>query len=127
MLADYGPRSEGGAGAVARSRSLRNARSKLDKKRLAFVVVSDDFSLERRSCGPEQISGSFYVETSNHRSLLLNIRKNFMNIVQIILLILVLLPILLAVGLPLWAALLIGWAEMHLRRSGNSITTFNRP
>jgi hypothetical protein len=50
-----------------------------------------------------------------------------MNIVQIILLILVLLPILLAVGLPLWAVLLIGWAEMHLRRSGNSITTFNRP
>jgi len=77
MLADYGPRSEGGAGAVARSRSLRNARSKLDKKRLAFVVVSDDFSLERRSCGPEQISGSSYVETSNHRSLLLNITKEF--------------------------------------------------
>src|SRR6516225_9015091 len=77
MLADYGPRSEGGAGAVARSRSLRNARSKLDKKRLAFVVVSDDFSLERRSCGPEQISGSFYVETSNHRSLPLNITKEF--------------------------------------------------
>ena len=77
MLADYGPRSEGGAGAVARSRSLRNARSKLDKKRLAFVVVLDDFSLERRSCGPEQISGSFYVETSNHRSLLLNITKEF--------------------------------------------------
>jgi hypothetical protein len=34
---------------------------------------------------------------------------------------------LLTVGLPLWAALLIGWAEMHLRRSGNSLTTFNRP
>jgi len=50
-----------------------------------------------------------------------------MNIVQIILLILVHLPILLAVGLPLWAALLIGWAEMHLRRSGNSLTTLNRP
>ena len=59
--ADYGLRSEEGAGAVARSRSLRNARSKLDKQCLAFVVVSDDFSLERRWCGREQISGSFYV------------------------------------------------------------------
>jgi hypothetical protein len=28
---------------VARSRSLRNARSKLDKQRLAFVAVLDDF------------------------------------------------------------------------------------
>ena len=68
--------------------------------------------------------------TSRHRitaPFSLTLRKNFMNIVQIILLILVHLPILLAVGLPLWAALLIGWAEMHLRRSGNSLTTFNPP
>jgi hypothetical protein len=55
------PGAKKGAGAVALSRSLRNARSKLDKQRLAFVVVWDDFSLERRWCGPEQISGSFYV------------------------------------------------------------------
>ena len=35
----------------------RNTRSKLDNQRLAFVVVSGDFSLEKSWCGPEQISG----------------------------------------------------------------------
>ena len=125
--ADYGPRSQEGADAVARSRSLRNARSKLDKQRLDFVVVSDDLFWRGGGVVRSKSPAAF---TSRHRitaPFSLTLRKNFMNIVQIILLILVHLPILLAVGLPLWAALLIGWAEMHLRRSGNSITTFNRP